>query len=189
LEPWLLFLGFFLFSLLIFAVHLDSSGIRASLEAKVKVLTSQHEDMLFRIRIQAVNLITKEVLEVISYPIKVVSKLKLLCTKKRKISTRKLSSCEERILSDPSVIEKLKEMEKQFKEQNRDKENTDSKDNIVDFESMFWKLLEIYKTLQPEERPNKVRKILSTPGTSQLYIRDFMNSFLTESSFLKLPQF
>jgi len=58
-----------------YKVHLLDSGEKADIEVKIKVLTSQHEDMLFRVRFVAIDPITKIPFECYTQPIKVISKL------------------------------------------------------------------------------------------------------------------
>jgi len=58
-----------------YRVNLFDNGAKAIVEIKIKVLTSQHEDMLFRVQLCAVDSATSEQLEVTSKPIKVISKL------------------------------------------------------------------------------------------------------------------
>jgi len=57
-------------------VHILDAGEKADVELKIKVLTSQHEDMLFRVRFTAIDPISKvPPFECFTSPIRVISKL------------------------------------------------------------------------------------------------------------------
>jgi len=58
-----------------YKVNILDEGVRAVVELKIKVLTSQHEDMLFRIQIYGTDPNTMMPLESVSKPIKVISKV------------------------------------------------------------------------------------------------------------------
>jgi len=58
-----------------YKINLFDSGTKAVVEIKIKVLTSQHEDMLFRVQLCAVDPVTLLPLEAVTKPIKVISKL------------------------------------------------------------------------------------------------------------------
>jgi len=58
----------------------------------------------------------------------------------------------------------------------------------TDFETVFLRLVEIYHTSSYQERPEKIRKVLTIPGPSQIYIRELLNSFLSEGSLLEQQQ-
>mmetsp|Transcript_20546 Transcript_20546/g.28830 ORF Transcript_20546/g.28830 Transcript_20546/m.28830 type:complete len:310 (-) Transcript_20546:33-962(-) len=58
-----------------YKVNIHEGGYKANLEVRIKVLTSQHEDMLFRVRITATDPISQMALEIYTQPIKVISKL------------------------------------------------------------------------------------------------------------------
>jgi len=56
-------------------INLNDTGDRAKIEVKIKVLTSQHEDSLFRVRILATDPMTKLPFDLFTHPIKVISKM------------------------------------------------------------------------------------------------------------------
>jgi len=58
-----------------YKVNVLDGGLKASVELKIKVLTSQHEDMLFRVHFVATDPETRQELHVFSQPIKVISKV------------------------------------------------------------------------------------------------------------------
>jgi len=58
-----------------YKVNITDGGFRATVEVKIKVLTSQHEDMLFRIRFIAVDHTSGAEFQIWSQPIKVISKM------------------------------------------------------------------------------------------------------------------
>jgi hypothetical protein len=58
-----------------YKVTLLDGGTKASVELRIKVLTSQHEDMLFRVRLTGIDPLTGISFETYTQPIKVISKL------------------------------------------------------------------------------------------------------------------
>ncbi len=70
---------------------------------KIKVLTSQHEDMFFRVVIQAVDPLSKEHLDLVSNPIRVVSKPGQLL-KRRKVKAKKTTPQEQYNNNNNSAI-------------------------------------------------------------------------------------
>jgi len=65
-----------------YKVNLHDGGYRATVELKIKVLTSQHEDMLFRVRFSATDPATQMDFSTTTQPIKVISKLTQISKKK-----------------------------------------------------------------------------------------------------------
>ena len=60
-----------------YKAHIDETGTKLSVEMRIKVLTSQLEDMLFRMRLRGIDAVTKQDipgLYAVTEPIKVVSK-------------------------------------------------------------------------------------------------------------------
>jgi len=76
-------------------VNIADGGTKANVEVKIKVLTSQHEDMLFRVRISGIDPMNQIPFEVYSHPIKVISKLTQL-KKKDDISASPATSSKKR---------------------------------------------------------------------------------------------
>jgi len=151
-------------------VHLDSRGTRATIETKISALSSQHEDSPFRVLITVTNMDSGNQLEVVSHPVRVVSKptfnkypsKKLL---KRKIPSTTLVPEREEILRrdkrttsiDLSNIEEVHVLRK-------DNNPTD------DFEEIFRTLVASYNKLSPEDRPTKVRKLVKNFGSTNGFI-------------------
>jgi len=100
-----------------FKSTVNERGDQVSINAKIKVLTSQHEDMFFRVKVRALEPKTKREfnppLEVISAPIKVISKPKQM--KKRKTTKR-------RSLND-MLIETVQRIESQQQSQQENLEH------------------------------------------------------------------
>ncbi|KAL6042762.1 Hydrocephalus-inducing protein [Balamuthia mandrillaris] len=96
-----------------FKVEVVEDGRRANLEVRLKVLSSQHEDMFFRVKFIALDPLTKQQIApsfvAFSAPIKVISKPEQL--KKRKPSKKKT-------LND-FLIETLTRIEKQQNDQQK----------------------------------------------------------------------
>jgi len=95
----------------------NERGDQVSLNIKIKVLTSQHEDMFFRIRVRVLEPHSKQPLsssfEVISSPIKVISKPKQL--KKRRATKKR--SLNDMLTETIQRIEQQQEMQQQSLEQ------------------------------------------------------------------------
>lgn len=95
----------------------NERGDQVSVNAKIKVLTSQHEDMFFRIKVRALEPKTKREfnppLEVISAPIKVISKPKQM--KKRKATKRR--SLNDMLVETVQRIESQQEAQQEALEQ------------------------------------------------------------------------
>jgi len=97
-----------------YKVNISESGLKAIVEIKIKVLTSQHEDMLFRIRFSAVDPVTNLEFQVFSEPIKVISKLTQLSKKKDPV----LAKQSKRTSNDQIAIS-LEKLERQQYEHSR----------------------------------------------------------------------
>jgi len=115
--------------------HVDETGHKAAVEAKIGVLSSQHEGAYFRVKFSAVDPITQVVLEEFSQPIKVISKrnqVKKMMERKQIPKNLELSSAilpisassstnivgtKRPASSDPVVSEVLLRMEQQQREQ------------------------------------------------------------------------
>jgi len=65
-----------------YKLKLTDGGKKAIIELKIKVLTSQHEAMLFQCYFSATDPSTGEIIDVFSRPIKVVSKISLISGRK-----------------------------------------------------------------------------------------------------------
>eukprot|EP01111_Echinosteliopsis_oligospora_P008994 TRINITY_DN2551_c0_g1_i1.p1 TRINITY_DN2551_c0_g1~~TRINITY_DN2551_c0_g1_i1.p1 ORF type:complete len:411 (+),score=149.55 TRINITY_DN2551_c0_g1_i1:172-1404(+) len=68
----------------------NEKGDQTTIELRIKVLTSQHEDMFFKVRIQGQDPVTKQELphiKVITAPIKVISKPEQLKKRQNSVST------------------------------------------------------------------------------------------------------
>jgi len=175
-----------------FRAHLDNSGTRGSMELRIKVLTSQHEDMLFRVVITAVDSIGKETLQLLTEPIKVVSKItgaskpKSIFPKKKKQNKKRSHP-----VDSDAIVTKLKELEDQQMQQKELIQKLSEKKEDepgTDFETVFLRLVEIYHASSCQDRPEKIRKVLTLPGPSQVYIRELLSSFLTQATLLDQQQ-
>jgi hypothetical protein len=58
-----------------YKVNILDSGTKATIELRIKVLTSQHEDMLFRVQLKGIDPLSGREFETYTQPIKVISKL------------------------------------------------------------------------------------------------------------------
>lgn len=170
-----------------YKVFISAGGDRASVETRIFVLTSQHEDSLFRVKV-GVIMSTSETLEVTSEPIRVVSKPSQIYKEKRKRAgavttvptSTPLTSIKRKLPESASmftmngagdrVFETLKRMEEQQKEQRKMIENLLVRPPVTEqsnFEALFVQFLEAYKKLPAEERPSKIQTVLSSISPAQ----------------------
>jgi hypothetical protein len=147
------------------------------------VLTSQHEDALFRVRIIVETLAEGIIAELITHPFRVISKPSLLNKPKYKAKIRNQNGPVEEVPQQqqqqgtkrpaPSsniILEKLSAIERQQQfiitnllcsqvkietnnEENRAQSNSD-------FENAFAQLLQSYQNLSNEDRPTKMKRLL-----------------------------
>eukprot|EP01088_Endostelium_zonatum_P014201 TRINITY_DN3010_c1_g2_i1.p1 TRINITY_DN3010_c1_g2~~TRINITY_DN3010_c1_g2_i1.p1 ORF type:complete len:439 (-),score=106.91 TRINITY_DN3010_c1_g2_i1:52-1266(-) len=201
---------------------------RVDLEMRLKVLSSQHEDTFFKIKIVALDPITKKeispLLKVISEPIKVISKPEQL--KKRKNSKKRpvndsvmeaLAKIQAAQLENQSLIDRIFNSKitehnmpilphpssanpnlSQFQNINNTNihtSNTNVTSNInnnsnaneieaIDPEEAFQNLMKMIGGLDKNERPTKLRKILSTANIGDMITRselvELNDMFMTE---------
>eukprot|EP01102_Stenamoeba_stenopodia_P010304 TRINITY_DN3091_c0_g1_i2.p1 TRINITY_DN3091_c0_g1~~TRINITY_DN3091_c0_g1_i2.p1 ORF type:complete len:319 (-),score=68.58 TRINITY_DN3091_c0_g1_i2:256-1212(-) len=185
-------------------------------EIRLKVLSSQLEDMFFRIRFNLVDLATKTPipgLSVVSDPIKVISKPDQIKKKPNKAKKRPATPA---LPADANLAEALLRIEQQQIEQQKllkklvkqshqmeaatttvtttqspspssfDAE-TSSEPNT--FETAFSSLLSYYRTLAPEERPVKIRKLIRiTPSKEINDLSEMLDIFCAEGLQKELRQ-
>jgi len=185
-----------------FKTTVSDLGDQATLEIKIKVLTSQHENSFFRIKICASCPQLNIPLEVRSEPIKVISKPETL---KKKASSKK------RNLND-LLVESITRIEQQQKEQQKLIEHLIQKSDRVpetlphqpvslreadlqfpqkydvtvsseaeQFEGNFRKFFQSFNSIPADERPVKIRKLIknfSRPDTEK--ISELLDLFLVE---------
>jgi len=169
--------------------HVNERADQTTLEFKIKVLTSQHEDMFFRARIVALDPSTGNEfvpsVSVLSDPIKVISKPEQL--KKRKPSKK-------RTLTD-LLVDTVTRIEKQQHEQQKlierlvergpvsglglpapillesihpPERSWEAKGNSdADFETAFASFITAYNGLPHDERPEKIRKLIRTNSAQE----------------------
>jgi len=100
-----------------YKVSLTDGGYKASVELRIKVLTSQHEDMLFRVKLSAVDPISGTTFGVISQPIKVISKLTQL--KGKSANPKEVSPSIKKRTTNDMIASTLTEIHRQLQEQNK----------------------------------------------------------------------
>jgi len=100
-----------------YKVSLTDGGYKASVELRIKVLTSQHEDMLFRVKLSAVDPTSGTTFGVISQPIKVISKLTQL--KGKSTNPKEASPSIKKRTTNDMIASTLTEIHRQLQEQNK----------------------------------------------------------------------
>jgi len=168
---------------LTYKVFISACGDRASVECRIYVLTSQHENALFRVKLGVEY--GAQVMELVSEPIRVLSKPSQIQKEKRKRagsvciapdtpipSTPIASTCPKKItgleLSMMETLQRLEETQKEQKVLIEKLVRSQKLDNEDDgeFESAFSKFLCAWNKLPTEERPNKMRKVISSAPDS-----------------------
>jgi len=176
-------------------------------EMKIKVLTSQLEDMFFRIKFLLVDPSTKKAIEnafVITEPIKVVSKPEQV--KKKPVSKVKAEgqTKKTRKPSNDTLVETLSRIENTCQEQREllsklYQQQTSSEDPVNpkrkltvesvkkeenkphDFETAFLKFVEAYNKLEQDEKPEKIRRMMrSTNSATTEKITEMLDLFAAE---------
>jgi len=155
------------------------------LEATIKVLSSQHEDMNFRLKFTAVNATTKapipEIAPAYSQPIQVISKPEVLKKKNQPRSQpgRKNKTKSELILETLARIEATQAQQQLQIDQLAKKRDKSSKlgkrplvqvENNKCFTTAFNNLISAYRATPLEERPTKLKKIAYATPDSDLQV-------------------
>jgi len=180
----------------------SAAGDRATIEIRLLVLTSQHEDSLFRVKV-AVTSQQEQTFEVISEPIRVVSKPSQVHKKRRTgASTVEITapptptvtcgSKRSAPSNQDSVLEALQRMEDQQLEQRKlieqlllQQQTSSSSPKTFsfiddgDFISAFQTFLNAYNKIPIEERPNKLRKAVLSNQTASDSLADFVSVCVT----------
>jgi len=164
-----------------FKTHLSERGEQCTMEARIKVLSSQHEDLFFRIKVIALDARTGQEfcpsLFVLSQPIKVISKpekvIKSNSQKKRNFTDMLLETVqklEKQQKEQQQHITKLFEMQKQNVNKVQKKEEVvvqpvpfvpkEVKKADDEFEQCFKKLLESCSALPNDEKITRIRKVV-----------------------------
>jgi len=178
-----------------YRVHLSEKKVdEAILEVRMKVLTSQHEDMLFRLHILVTDEVRKQNYQTTSAAIKVVSKpdqVRRINGEKAKKRTHSdvlgetLERIEQRQQHQHDILVKLLSGSNQanpvisFSEsENKTKEQ---KSEDVSFEDAFTLCLKKFSMVPHEERPTKIRKLIAASSTrDSLQISEFLDLMSVE---------
>jgi len=188
----------------------DQRADQVTVEMKIKVLTSQLEDMFFRIKFLLVDPSTKKAIEnafVITEPIKVVSKPEQV--KKKAVSKVKAEGQTKKAKkpSNDTLVETLSRIENTCQEQREllsklYQQQSSSEDAVItnskrklsdvesvkkeehkphDFETAFLKFVEAYNKLGQDEKPEKIRRVMrSTNSATTEKITEMLDLFAAE---------
>lgn len=160
----------------------SEAGDQVAIELRIKVLTSQHEDMFFKVAIQGQDPVTKQDIpnmRVITAPIKVISKPEQLkkrqpppASKKRTVNdmvVEAVTRIEKQQSEQAILMEKLFEMVNPAKRIHHDMTNNwefpvaRTKEEFTgDFDTAFLQLLKSFAAVDPNHRAEKVRRIART---------------------------
>jgi len=194
---------------LTYKVFISTSGDRTTVECRIYVLTSQHENALFRVKIGVA--VGAQTLEIASEPIRVVSKPSQIQKEKRKragtvttappspisipstpalvAATTASTACCKRPLDPLSVMDSLRRLEEQQKEQRQLIEHLISAKTEVpledEFEAAFNKFLNAWSKLPIDERPTKMHKVVSATSSNTETFNDFLQVCATPDSGVK----
>jgi len=145
-----------------------------TLELMIKVLSSQHEDSLFKVKIQALNAQTRQVL-----PHLVAFTSEILVISKPEVLKPKAPKGGQKRTRDDQVLQYFTRLDKRLEDMattmrlNKYCNNSTAVSNYhasveeaenvpptTSFESAISTLLSAYKSLTPEERPEKTRRVM-----------------------------
>lgn len=167
-----------------FTAHVDDDGYRAAVEAKISVLSSQHEGAFFRIKFAQDDLSTNTTAEILTQPIKVISKrnqVRKMIERKQAARDRTPDIVPDTISfpakrsSNDLVMETLTRIEEQqrmfishlmAREQLATLQAQQTLAPETDFEETFRRFLSSYNKLPVEERPSKIRRILKEEASN-----------------------
>jgi hypothetical protein len=165
----------------------SEAGDQVAIELRIKVLTSQHEDMFFKVAVQGQDPVTKQDipnLRVITAPIKVISKPEQLkkrqpppVSKKRTVNdmvVEAVTRIEKQQAEHTLIMEKLLEMSNPKRVHHEITPSTTTwefpiartvpkeQEFTTDFDTAFLQLLKSFAGTDPNHRAEKVRRIART---------------------------
>lgn len=157
----------------------SEAGDQVAIELRIKVLTSQHEDMFFKVLIQGQDPVTQQDipnLRVVTAPIKVISKPEQLKKRQPPPSSKKrtvndmvvdaVTRIEKQQAEHTQLMEKLLEISNPAKRAHHEMTNAWEfnlpRANTKDFDSSFIQLLKSFAAVDPNHRAEKVRRIVRT---------------------------
>eukprot|EP00013_Stygamoeba_regulata_P026609 CAMPEP_0177646442 /NCGR_PEP_ID=MMETSP0447-20121125/9776_1 /TAXON_ID=0 /ORGANISM="Stygamoeba regulata, Strain BSH-02190019" /LENGTH=317 /DNA_ID=CAMNT_0019148975 /DNA_START=128 /DNA_END=1081 /DNA_ORIENTATION=- len=175
----------------------SGQGSQVILEVRLKVLTSQHENSLFRVKITAFQTSTNEgftpELSVYSDAIKVMSKpeqiMKKAHLKKKRSVEDSLADTVTRLLDQQkqqeqlihTLLEAVASSSKKRKVEAAPEVAAVTKVEKNSFESCFNNLINSYEALASEERPSKVRRVIrNTPVAETTQVNELLGTLQTE---------
>ena len=177
----------------------SGQGTQILLEVRLKVLTSQHENSFFRVKITAVlaqNNSEQYSPELVVYSdaIKVMSKpeqiMKKAHQKKKRTVEESLSETVARILDQQKQQERLIQQligsvaaddakRKQLQVQEPPQQVSSPKVKETNFEHCFDRFISAYEVLPQEERPRKIRRVMRNASSTET---EQVSSFLDQLS-------
>eukprot|EP01119_Soliformovum_irregulare_P010088 TRINITY_DN2465_c0_g1_i1.p1 TRINITY_DN2465_c0_g1~~TRINITY_DN2465_c0_g1_i1.p1 ORF type:complete len:333 (+),score=41.92 TRINITY_DN2465_c0_g1_i1:58-1056(+) len=180
-------------------VSQTGSGNRATIEARIQVLTSQHEDSLFRVKVSVHDPVSPVVWDLFSDPIRVLSKPSQVEKYKAKLTQAPIIKPRARALSPPKsspptspdqpktpdnlVLEALARLEEQQRQQQRTIDLLLIRQPVAvpdpaqsNFEAAFHQLLHAFSQIPKDERSPKVRRLLTTETDCPVR-REFVDTF------------
>jgi len=186
-----------------FKPTVNEAGNRLTLEVRIKVLTSHHENNFFRVKIVLLEPTTGQqfhpALVTYSEPVKVISKPEQM-KKSKQPSNRKRSAndilldtitrIQQQQQEQQRLIEKLltKKAEKssaihgvQPQQSLNTQPKLERKDCDSEFDSAFRLFFDLYNSLPQEEKPVKIRKLVRNSSSHDTErIAEFLDLFMTE---------
>jgi len=177
-----------------YVAHADSTGSNFIVEMKILVLTSQLEDMFFRLRFEVYDpqlpRNPQSSLVSVSEPLKVLSKADQIQRKrrgggapdsrKRKLADKSLVESLTKLLKNQShqtlLVRNLYEKE-MFQSSRQASTSTPLPEPNEDFEEAFWGLMRAYESLPCDQRPATIRKLIRNSSNPD---RDVVNDLLSK---------
>jgi len=182
-----------------YKVKVDESGLFVNIECRLKVLTSQLEDMFFRLHFIALEPITKRQLGpnfiAVSAPIKVISKpeqlrksLPTVVCHKRKFNEevyQVVERIENQQMSQRQLLDQLEHnlsfmiVERRILAQNQAQPQVEPP-KVEDLETCFQKLMTCFETMNPDSRGKKMRMAIQRSNISSEYASQFIDLFTAQ---------
>jgi len=170
----------------------NEAGDQCTIELRIKVLTSQHEDMFFKVRIQGQDPVTKvdiPNLKCITSAIKVISKPEQL--KKRQPPLKKrnvndmvvdaITRIEQQQVEQATLIKSLIDQSRFKVVDSRPSWIEPSHKGPLDFETSFVLMMKAYTATDPNARAEKIRRVVRNCNAAENeHLSEFVDMVMAE---------
>jgi len=160
--------------------HVDESGRKAAVEAKISVLSSQHEGAFFRIKFSVVDPISQTILELYSQAIKVISKRNQV----KKMFERKQTKMMETPSTPPVIV--TTNNNASLKRAASQQTSSDVSDILVKMEQQHQEQMKLLKQLVAKKDVEFVKPSVIIPDPDDMDFETAFANFLR--AYNKIPQ-